>query len=185
MSTQGPNAPATITVPIAVGTIWTNPNNAKVDDGSYATSTPGGVGSGTRALQATGFGFTIPAGATINGILCEIKRILLSGSVLDGRVSVIKGGSVQTADRKVAGIWPVVADYISYGGPNDLWGTTWTVANINASTFGFEVIANGSGEAGGTCGVDAMRITIFYNNYQGSYFKGVKSFTGVSAIKFA
>ena len=46
--------------------------NASTFGVMYATQSAGG--SGTNWLVATGFGFTVPAGATIDGVLAEILR---------------------------------------------------------------------------------------------------------------
>ena len=72
----GATSPGTTADDSAVGTIvWTNPNNSKVSDNVYAIVTNANCGIPTsHYLKATNFGFSIPAGATINGIVVEIEK---------------------------------------------------------------------------------------------------------------
>src|SRR3990167_2051589 len=72
----GAISPGTTADDSAVGTIvWTNPNNSKVSDNVYAIVTNANCGIPTsHYLKATNFGFSIPAGATINGIVVEIEK---------------------------------------------------------------------------------------------------------------
>ena len=50
-----------------------------------------------------------------------------------------------------------------YGTTSDLWGTTWTPADINASNFGVALSANSSGTgATRTASVDYIQITVTY-----------------------
>lgn len=57
-----------------------------------------------------------------------------------------------------------IGDTIVYGGPTDLWGTTWTDSDVNASDFGAVLSASitKSGKNPQYANVDAMRITIYY-----------------------
>ena len=66
-------SPGTVVDSDATGTVaWTNPMNATTSDNVYATiSCPTGI---SHYLKATNFGFSIPTGATINGIVVEIER---------------------------------------------------------------------------------------------------------------
>ena len=71
MASEGPNDPGTITN-VAYGTqAWANPSNAGSSNDSYATRTLSGV---SDYLRATNFGFAIPSGATIDGILVEVEK---------------------------------------------------------------------------------------------------------------
>lgn len=52
--------------------------------------------------------------------------------------------------------------WVAYGDESNLWGTTWTPAEVNASTFGCLLTATEG--SGGTEEVtlDAIRITVYY-----------------------
>lgn len=72
MATQGPYSPGTMADDSTVGTVtWVNPDNAKASDDVRAIMYYGGS---SHYLKATNFGFSIPAGATINGIVVEIEK---------------------------------------------------------------------------------------------------------------
>jgi hypothetical protein len=103
-------------------------------------------------LKATDFGFSIPAGATVTGIVAQITRSESdTGRVTDNIVKLVKGGTVSGNDKSNPAEWPTPTDFsaftgITYGGINDLWGLAFTPANINASDFGVVLSVNlGSG----------------------------------------
>lgn len=147
----------------AIGTItWGSTGNIFSSDDAYASATftvPSGI---THYLKATGFGFAIPTGATILGIKAEVEK-KQSISVTDYAVRLIKGGTIGTTDRSAAGFWSTVDTISTYGSGADLWGTTWTPAQINASDFGFAIAAQEGGVGGSVAYVDFVRITVYYN----------------------
>jgi hypothetical protein len=78
----------------------------------------------------------------------------------------VKGGVVGSTNRAIAGAWPTSAlTYQSYGGSSDLWGETWTPADINASNFGLVLSVNCADpdDNEDQCLVDHFRITVFYS----------------------
>jgi len=92
-------------------------------------------------LSLTAFtGFNIPTGATIDGIKLEILREAGGGDVgvtEDNFVYLLKGGVQAGIDHHITGAWPLgTFEYAVYGSSSDLWGTSWTPAQINASDFG-------------------------------------------------
>ena len=124
------------------GTAWTTPINActsgQVTDSSSIPSL-----SGSDFLVAKNFGFSIPSTATIRGIQVTITRLTddASGQVVDGGVQLTKDGTTRIGADRSAGAWPTTATAHTYGSTSDLWGTTWTPAEINASTFGISITA--------------------------------------------
>lgn len=168
------NSPATLADDSAIGTVvWNNPSNASSQNDTYAGSQPDGDLTITHYLKATDFGFSVPTGATINGIVVEVdKYSTASGGdedVLDYRVRIVKGGTIGSTDKSSASEWSGTDTdtYITYGSSSDLWGETWTAADINGSTFGFAIAAQH------TCGlcsvgvsdttfIDHIRITVYY-----------------------
>lgn len=144
------------------GTIaWNNVSLILVDDGSVATCplTPGQI---SVYAVATGFGFSIPANATIVGIQVDIKEadsIGFPGNIETNTVAITKAGVFFT--KTPADNWPTTLAYVTYGSASDLWGTTWTPAQINAATFGAaqSAFCNISAD---TAQIDAIRITVTY-----------------------
>ncbi len=157
---------------------WSNPGNAQFSDNLYATASwttadpPEGSPIPERArthwLKATGFGFTIPSGSTINGIVVEIEKRRDDGlvTVYSEDVRVVKGGVVAGTQHGNAGSWGTSDAYTTYGSSTDLWGLTWTPADINASNFGvvLAIDAESTGAFPGTyyALVDNIRITVYF-----------------------
>ncbi len=146
-----------------VGTAaWSNPSNATGSSTSTFASvsyTDTNNNETTEYLKLTNYGFSVPAGATINGIAASIYEkgnsatnsdilpppygdVSWGQSVQDFSVKLYKGGTITGADRALGSNWPNVASAVSYGGTTDLWGTTWTAADINGSGFGIGISAN-------------------------------------------
>src|SRR5207245_208698 len=50
--------------------VWTNPSSAQssTDSQASATASPSTTGGATHYLKCTGFGFTLPSNATVDGI---------------------------------------------------------------------------------------------------------------------
>ncbi len=148
---------------IASGTAaWSNPARAQYEDASLATSTMNGFES-SYLLRATNFSFSIPAGAVINGILVEIKKKSSSTDTInDVNASLVLGGT-NRGSNYAASYWGTTLAYTSYGSATDLWGTTWTPAQINNATFGAEISAYNNDElTARTASVDHIRITVYY-----------------------
>jgi hypothetical protein len=165
--TSGPSSvtasPGTMADDATVGTVaWTNPDNAKVSDNIYAYLDVPASPKYSHYLKATNFGFSIATEATITGILVEIER--RSGSypygTLDYGVKIVKAdGSIGSTNKAVGGSWPASDTYKSYGGSADLWGETWTAADINDADFGMVLQVLGEDNRGD---VDHIRITVYY-----------------------
>ena len=160
----GPNSPGTMADDSAVGTLtWATPDNAKVEDGSTAIASGAG-GSQSHYLKATNFGFSIPQGAEILGILVEVKKGASRVQSTDTAVRIVKGGSIGTTDKSSLLDWPVtILEFINYGGLADLWGETWTPADINASNFGFVISANNNPGLSSSLQIDHIKLTVKYN----------------------
>jgi len=171
--TAGPSNAGTGADDPAVGTIaWTNPTNIQVAGTPYAIATAvPSQGGKTHYLKGTNYGFAIPSGATIDGITVTIRRQssgALSPFIRDSEVKLVKGGTVQTTNKAVTGTdWALAPAWgtATYGGAADLWGTTWTAADINAANFGVVLAAANPNPTAGRprdATVDYMQITITY-----------------------
>lgn len=160
---QGPNFPTTVVNDPAVGTLaWENPEAAAVSDDNPAFALLGNEAPNTvmNYLKATDFGFAIPASAVIEGIEVLIER--LGVFVSDAGLYLVKGGVVGGADRSALGEWTAFPDTIvPYGGSNDLWGETWTAADINDPGFGFAMSL--THHMSGLALIDSISIRVFYN----------------------
>ena len=170
MATAGPNNPAT-----AVNTskgggnkVWANPGNVFTSNNVYAVAT--GVTTGAAGpsdyLDVTNFGFSMPAGATINGITVEYEIKDSVGSMADESVLLIKGGTPGGTDKGNSSDFYGTTDaYKTRGSASDLWGLSWAVSDVNASNFGVRISAQdplGTGPA--DVSIDHVRVTITYTS---------------------
>lgn len=142
-ASQGPQAGSTAVNDTFIGNIsWTNPTNI------FSTSWANGYTSAvltlsqeTYCIKATNFGFSIPTGATVNGIIVNINRYQDDGYIVDSVARIVKGGVIGTTDKSKGEYWPVTTagrdTPATYGSSTDLWGETWTPSDINSSNFGF------------------------------------------------
>jgi hypothetical protein len=154
----GPNGPGAVFNDVTFGTVaWTTPANAQTSDDMYAQVAPGSGFS--NYLEATNFNMLVPAAAIIEGIEVKIERRSGVGSIVDARVRIVKGGVVGTADRSDPNPWPTVDTVVTYGGPSDLWGDTWTPTDVNATGFGVALSVTDTVDV---AAVDAFTIIVHY-----------------------
>lgn len=172
MASLGPRFPGTTASLANAGTsenaeAWVNPGNIVSDNGSEAAITAASYDSPdiSQLLVASNFGFTVPAGSTIDGIIVEIDRRNSAGAASDNRVQLAKGTTfaslVGNNKADTATDWPGSAAIATYGASNDLWGTTWTVTEINASSFAV-MLSVQADSANTDIQVDYIRVTVHY-----------------------
>lgn len=156
------------------GTVaWTTPANAVSSNNAYATmAVAAGQQKESQFLQVSNFGFAIPEGATITGIVVEVERKAKTNAgpdwvfdadmvLMKAGVRQVSGGGKDKAELYVG--WPTVDTYKAYGGSTDLWANTWTPADVNNAGFGaaFRCVAQGSaGEQ--VASVDHIRVIVYY-----------------------
>lgn len=149
----GANIPGSGSLPT-----WINPNNV-TSTVSYATATGSFIpGSDSPYLQANTFGFAVPSGFSIAGlqVTCEAlvnvdSGVLFATMLNNGnRIGNVEGQLLSTANTT-----------LTYGGSSDLWGTTWSSINANATTFGASFYAGGFPAGTHTVSVRNVRITIY------------------------
>lgn len=173
MASSGPLYPGTAASLANAGTsedsnAWVSPANVGANDATEASITAATFDSPDigELLVASNFGFAIPTGATIDGIEVTIdRRSIIAGSGKDFRAQLGKGTAfanlVGTNKADTVTIWPSTSTGKIYGLANDLWGTTWTPAEINASSFAFFLSAQAA-IANADIGLDFIRVTVTY-----------------------
>jgi len=142
---------------------WLNPGNITTAGSPYAEVTLYHLHLVSNYLQGTNYGFAIPSDATITGIEVLINRMANTG-VLDNEVRLVKAGT-PAGDNKANGVlWPATLESVTYGSPSDLWGTTWTPADINSVDFGAAISAlrTNNGNNSRSAVVDTMQITVSF-----------------------
>jgi hypothetical protein len=145
------------------------------DDDIWAQS----AGSNPSALICSAFGFTLPPTAVVEGI-----EVLVRSSVVGAYVGTALIGARLTKDGtnpvgvERTGVFTAYPPDVNVllGSPTDLWGTTWTVAEIQASGFG-ALIKLGTGSTSvSNYQVDQVQINVYYSDSGAS--AGVVSSSG-------
>lgn len=179
---SGPNSPTSAANTSAGDQSWSDVSNALTSNNSYATCALGSDGAVSDFLDLSGFGFAIPSGAAITGIVVELERADAEagdGSIQDASVKLLKAGSPVGADRVLLdslSAWPTSDTYQSYGSSSDSWGVAWTPAEVNASGFGLRLQVTATSDAE-TARVDHARVTVHWA-LGGSYSVPVADFSG-------
>lgn len=145
---------------------FTNPINAYAEDGSFA------VADNVAAIKYNtyfGFGTFVPVGATIIGIQIRdvmkantpAKEFYASLTKLINQTAGVTALSYRLGDNTIIPTTSLV-EYI-HGTPNEMWGSTWTPSEMNASTFGIIVRGNSSGGSPTlTYSVDNLQVRAVY-----------------------
>jgi hypothetical protein len=144
---------------------WVNTGNAAASDNVYTTY---GTFSGasprfTDYLQATGFNFSIPGSVIINGIQVDVERSDPNSRTADNLIRIVKNGVIGTTERSSGAGYPSTDSYQTFGNSGDLWGETWTEADINSANFGVAISARRSVNGSNAGRVDHIRITVYYD----------------------
>ena len=150
-----------------VGTeAWVNPGNVTADDGSNANGNAASKNEQMNFLVGSNFGFNIPAGSTIDGIEARMGDVSDNNGVATITHAIIykdnstPGSDLETGSTSVTST-PTSYDY---GSSTQLWGLTWTAAEINSSNFQLRLSMN-AGSTGGSAGnpnVDFLAVNIHY-----------------------
>lgn len=175
MSSSGPNSPGTVVSDDTIGVeAWYDTSNATASDNATAHASRSVLPKVTQWLKATDFGFAIPTGATITGIVVAIERKATANSSMYARDYALKlvkddvavGDSLADTVTK----WPVSDAVASYGGETNLWGTSLSPADVNASTFGAALSAYlyPSIKESIRADVDHIAITVYYTEGGGA-----------------
>lgn len=167
-----------------VGTeAWANPSYITADDGTYASGAAAAKDEQMNYLKGSSFGFSIPAGSQIDGIELRVQAKDASGAALSKLTHAIVGKSDSTlgSDLISTDVSLTTSDVnYTYGSSTEKWGLTWTVDDVNASTFQGRISANAGGTfgIGGDAVVDAMWINVYYTLPPLTASKGSFTLTG-------
>ena len=153
---------------------WSDLDNMKTSDDTYATVTQAGAGSYPNTPLCTNFGFTIPAGSIIQRIDVKIEgktddtrantQLDWCSLVYGGNPSLFKAMSLFVADYApdppLTNVDQVFTINPFASGDGLLWGSPWTVAMVNATSFG--CVFDCDIAAAQTVSIDHVSITITY-----------------------
>ena len=165
----GAVSPGTISEDTSVGTEAWNPGGDDITIGASTTA----VSYYNKCTNFATF-YTIPTTATIDGIEVTIRKSAdhQTDGATDNEVRLVKADDTYTTENKAkAGAWATSPTIYTYGGSSDLWGETWTPADVNNSNFGFVISANLDNDTGSpfTATADIKQIKVYYTFAGGSY----------------
>lgn len=154
--------PATFSV-LATGSVtWTNASNAGASDNAYATCNLGAL-QYSHSLVATNLGFAIPVDATIDGISVTVegKTSVAFALVISNALLQLSGGD-RGSDLEPSSYLPTSDGNVVIGGASQMWGTTWTPAQVNDTTFGVLLIVHNESLGAALASIDDIIITVHY-----------------------
>ncbi len=156
----GPHAP-TLVVSGVPTTPWTSPESAIVSDDIYASLAT----SSTNTILASGFGFSVPFGSTINGVVVTVERHSASGSP-----PAIPGGDLIKPDGSGSSFgvgafdtdaWATTDIVSTMGAPDYLWQIDLTPADVNDPAF--TVLYGMFVTSADTFFIDAITAEVFFD----------------------
>lgn len=143
----------------AAGTNWTTPTNVYTSNdvyGTYATTTQ-------DDLKITGMGFSIPTTATILGFTVAVEGNGANATAANRSIELglTKTGSALAGTRAASQNLNQTTDTVlTFGSSASLFGTTWTPAEVNATTFGVMLRVANTNAAQRS--IDLVTVTISY-----------------------
>ena len=160
-----------------ITTAWDNPSNALTSNAASTTS--GGNNTYTFLLGMRGLsGYTgIPDSATITGF----EIVIIMGTVasngngnITGYFKLVKATDSRVGTEKTQSIPVGSGGSYTIGLSNDMWGTSWTAAEVKNSEFGVDVGFNyTSGYF--SVGVEQVYATIYYYYVESTGRRGIYS----------
>ena len=133
--------------------------------------------STSDGLRVTDFtGISLPSDAVINGITVTVHRkASVVSKVADTQVRLVKAGALAGDDKASTDWWPTTEATEAYGGVADLWGTTWTKAQVEATGFGVEIRCDRDDTTAVTASVDHITVNIAYTTSEASDYLDIKN----------
>lgn len=124
---------------IVTGPPWSNINNFY--DASLLTSglvTLDGMIDPVSEVVFKNYNFNLPSLARIKGYLLTLRMLdAMQYATIDTIRLLDTDGITPTGNNKASGqMLPETVSDITFGGPTDLWGTSFTVSQVNNGLFG-------------------------------------------------
>ena len=138
---------------VGAGNAWSplGQGLTQVGDGEAVSAT-----AASTTLKLTQFGQSVPHADSVTGIEVRVHR-RATGIVNDDLVQLYKGGGLAGTNQG-GGLWDTGWEVVTYGGPGDTWGTSWSPNDVNADDFGVAIAVTGSG----TAEIDRVSIKVYF-----------------------
>ncbi len=134
--------------------------NVFTSNNSYAV-----FDSQSDEMDVDDFGFSIPTGATINGIEVAVEGNRTDPRTVDVMLSWNNGSSWTTGSgtgvKNFGGTFTTLDKTVILGGPSDTWNHTWAPADFSDANFRMLLDAVSSGP-GDTLSVDQIQMKVHY-----------------------
>ncbi len=104
-----------------------------------ATAGPNSPGTAANALPGTAVWAFVNNCKINDGVATTNNSDDWDYQTVESEIKIVKAdGSIGSTNKASLGVWGQTANpgYTSYGGAADLWGETWTAADINDADFG-------------------------------------------------
>jgi hypothetical protein len=138
----------------------TGDGNVFTSNNSYAV-----FDSQSDEMDVDDFGFSIPTGATINGIEVAIEGNRTDPRTVDVMLSWDNGSSWTTGSgtgmKNFGGTFTTLDKTVILGGPSDTWNHTWAPSDFSDANFRMLLDAVSSGP-GDTLSVDQIQVKVHY-----------------------
>lgn len=170
----GEQAPASSAQEVSPTTAWTNIDSVFLSDDEYA----GYGGTDQDSLYITNFTMGVTAGATIDSIWVTTHALGSASQAVRRRFTVflVKNGTTAVGESVSFQHAQSEDSDTQTGGTNPLWNTTWTAAEVNASTFG--VVLWKTASQAGSMSLDFVTIRIAYTEAAGASIRRRKIIFG-------
>jgi Secretion system C-terminal sorting domain len=145
---------------------WANPNRSTISDDIYARVQLQ-AGETSKYLEVSDYGWVLPPAATILGIEVQIEghQEDLIADMADASIRLMKAGVPTGTDHAGPGVYDDKDLVNTYGNSVDLWGTTWTAADIMDPGFGvLYSVTRLSGPSSYYMFVDYVEVTVYYTD---------------------
>ena len=130
------------------GTDWDNPSNITAENSNYAYADLNKNGGLSDYLRATNFSFSVPSGATVDGVEVQINKEGETSVQYDEYVYLVEDGLIISGceNKAQSTPWPETTPATStYGGTSDTWSCSLSDTIVNSSTFGVQIMAEHQG----------------------------------------
>jgi len=134
---------------------WTNPSLALASDNTYATTSSDAAEGVSQSFAD--FGFTVPDGNTIEGIIVKVDaKAIGAGGTIDIALSW-DGGETHTTVKTISNLTSSDVVYV-LGGLSDKWGRAWIPGNFSNANFRVRVTGI---TASNTLYLDGLEVQVY------------------------
>jgi hypothetical protein len=133
----------------------------------------------SQILQATNFGFNIPAGESILGVAVEVfghQTTNPADAILTANL-IGPGGIISLTQ---SGQLPLVDGELVIGGPGGAWALPFSPAFVNSPSFGVQIVASATGGEIQTFASYAIKLKVFTSPSPPANFNWIKSYEQTS-----